>query len=887
MTETKIKVRTTLGVTDHNLLDNRFIDNQHTINAISGLEEALGSKQNVLTAGENIEISEEGEISAVDTTYTAGENVSISEENVISATDTTYTAGTNVSIDNGVISAVDTTYTAGTGIDITNGVISNTQTSAEWGNVTGNLNDQTDLKNALDAKANSSDLATVATSGSYADLSNKPTIADGILTIQKNGTTVDTFTANSSDNKTVNLVIPTTAADVSAMPDSVKYGASITVAIDSSNYQVTTTLKDQDGNTLGTAQVIDLPLESVVVSGSYDDVNKNVVLTLQNGSTITFSLADLVSGLQSEITSQNKLDADLVDDSTSVNKFVTASDKTTWDGKQDAISDLATIRAGANAGATAVQAGDLATVATTGNYADLSGTPTIPTVNNPQITITQGGVTKGSFTLNQTSGDTIALDAGGGSSSYDDETINENASNQLQAIGLKEARTDTAIRLWHGTEQQWEEGASQTWYNWGEANIPAAWSFIEYTSLPNTNIWSYVAYGNNKFVAVPGLSFNDVVAISADDGETWSSSSLPTGHSTRWNAIAFGSNNFVTLGYNSNVAAYSSDGSTWTDVTLPSTERWTGIAYGGGRFVAVSSQMTVNTSAVYSTNDGTSWTASNSKFGNDWGVNTMCSLVYGNNMFLAIGGINTASDKIAYSTDGGETWRGGIISSSQTWMRAAYGNGKFVAVAKGTDTYAYSSDGLTWTESTLPSSANWMSITFGNGYFVAVADNGKYAYSPDGENWEENTFTSSGWFDVAFGNNKYVSITKETYKVSKLFGKPDKYYTIESEPTLNSIVYSEPNVVSALTITATGTGTITLSNTKTYSYNSSGNETTYRSIGEVYPNYLCLINGVGIKIGTTSIVTVDQTYNASSTNAQSGVAVDSVVGNIETALQEV
>lgn len=40
----------------------------------------------------------------------------------------------------------------------------------------------------------------------------------------------------------------------------------------------------------------------------------------------------------------------------------------------------------------------------------------IPTVNNPTITITQGGVTKGSFTLNQASGDTIALDAGGGGS---------------------------------------------------------------------------------------------------------------------------------------------------------------------------------------------------------------------------------------------------------------------------------------------------------------------------------------------------------------------------------------------------------------------------------------------------------------------------------------
>jgi hypothetical protein len=50
--------------------------------------------------------------------------------------------------------------------------------------------------------------ATVATSGSYTDLSDKPTIPtvnNGTLTIQQNGTTVDTFTANSSSDKTVNI----------------------------------------------------------------------------------------------------------------------------------------------------------------------------------------------------------------------------------------------------------------------------------------------------------------------------------------------------------------------------------------------------------------------------------------------------------------------------------------------------------------------------------------------------------------------------------------------------------------------------------------------------------------------------------------------------------
>jgi len=46
--------------------------------------------------------------------------------------------------------------------------------------------------------------------------------------------------------------------------------------------------------------------------------------------------------------------------------------------KQDVINDLSTIRSGAALGATAVQPADLATVATSGSYNDLSNKPTIP-----------------------------------------------------------------------------------------------------------------------------------------------------------------------------------------------------------------------------------------------------------------------------------------------------------------------------------------------------------------------------------------------------------------------------------------------------------------------------------------------------------------------------
>lgn len=281
--------------------------------------------------------------------------------------------------------------------------------SVAWGHITGTLADQTDLQDELDAKANAADLATVATSGSYNDLTNKPTIPtvnNATLTIQKNSTSVGTFTANASQNNTINITVPTTAADVSALPDSTKYASSLTASINTTTYVMTLTLKDQDGNTLGTAQTIDLPLESVVVNGSYDSTNKKIVLTLQSGSTIDIPVGDLIAGLQSEITSTNKLDSDLVDDTGQTNKFMTSAEKTKLSG----IAAGAEVNVQSDWNQTTTTADDyiknkpsLATVATSGSYNDLSNKPTIPTVNNATLTIQKNGTTVKTFTANASS----------------------------------------------------------------------------------------------------------------------------------------------------------------------------------------------------------------------------------------------------------------------------------------------------------------------------------------------------------------------------------------------------------------------------------------------------------------------------------------------------
>lgn len=120
---------------------------------------------------------------------------------------------------------------------------------------------------------------------------------------------------------------------------------SFDLSIDNTTYVVTLQAKDVNGNNLGTAQTIDLPLESVVVSGSYDSATQKVILTLKDGSTIDFSVADLISGLQTEITSTNKLSADLVDDTNTTHKFVSATDIANWNSKQNAITSNSKLNA--------------------------------------------------------------------------------------------------------------------------------------------------------------------------------------------------------------------------------------------------------------------------------------------------------------------------------------------------------------------------------------------------------------------------------------------------------------------------------------------------------------------------------------------------------------
>lgn len=88
----------------------------------------------------------------------------------------------------------------------------------------------TTMATELGKKANTANLATVATSGSYNDLSDTPAIpsvGNGTLTIQKNGTSAGTFTANATTDKTINIIVPT---KVSELTDDVVKGKYLPLA---------------------------------------------------------------------------------------------------------------------------------------------------------------------------------------------------------------------------------------------------------------------------------------------------------------------------------------------------------------------------------------------------------------------------------------------------------------------------------------------------------------------------------------------------------------------------------------------------------------------------------------------------------------------------------
>lgn len=228
------------------------------------------------------------------------------------------------------------TFTANQAGDTVANIVADTPA---WGNITGTLADQTDLSQALATKLTASDIYNVLNSTAIdkalsANMGKE--LNDRLNNVESRGRFLSVWDCTTGLPETDPAGLETgdvyeyQRGDYYIVGDvgTTNYrpsGTSYTVGTPSTAVE-TETVKENDtyifdGSVWILQQNTDRDVTFATVAGSpYDNSN----------------LASALNSKQDEITQNAKLSADLVDDTSTTNKFVTATDITNWNGKVDA-----------------------------------------------------------------------------------------------------------------------------------------------------------------------------------------------------------------------------------------------------------------------------------------------------------------------------------------------------------------------------------------------------------------------------------------------------------------------------------------------------------------------------------------------------------------------
>ena len=204
---------------------------------------------------------------------------------------------------------------------------------------------------------------------------------------------------------------------------------------------------------------------------------------------------------------------------------------------------------------------------------------------------------------------------------------------------------------------------------------------------------------------------SNVVSYSVN-ADTWSNTTLPAGLATAGSkAIAYGNvgvndNRFIVTSVGDRDVAYSQDGcATWSlsANALPAVG-YNLTTYGKGLFVAMKSG---TGDTVWSAN-GVTWSA-----GAGLSTDTWTDVVWGNGRFVAIAASGT---KAAYSLDG-KNWTDVVLPTIGAPHSIAYGQGVFVITFQDdADQIISSENGIQWTSNTITAngSSGYGAVAFGN-----------------------------------------------------------------------------------------------------------------------------------------------------------------------------
>jgi len=170
--------------------------------------------------------------------------------------------------------------------------------AATWGNIVGVLSNQTDLINALNAKAATSTLAGVATSGAYGSLSGTPTLGTAASTASSTYALASVFPltfASSAAQTTISLGLNTfsTATTISLSTGTWMLNAQILVGMNGATTETHFTAQLTDGtNNLAQGQQSVVP----TLASSYASIPLGCIVNYGAPSTVSLQAAGDITG---------------------------------------------------------------------------------------------------------------------------------------------------------------------------------------------------------------------------------------------------------------------------------------------------------------------------------------------------------------------------------------------------------------------------------------------------------------------------------------------------------------------------------------------------------------------------------------------------------------
>jgi len=536
-------------------------------------------------------------------------------------------------------------------------------TSLEWGNITGDLSDQTDLKNALDGKQPTITGAATTITGSNLT-TGRVLVSDsnGKVAVSSITSTKLGYLTDVTSNIQVQLNNKLESSDLEDYVPFDNSGEDITISADSINFYT-------DG---GANNNVTINSAAVVVEGSNPTFDSTI--NFSSGNSIT-NETDAVTGDDNIVIDAPKVSTNVID----AQQYIVDAGVGYIDSNfSDPTTSADSLRF------TDGNENNTIAISPTNIYIETD------TVNNAKAYYNGEEIASKEWTIRQgyiTEIDSSDVEEALGYVPQKELTAGDNIVITESSKGWTEAEVNTNLG-----DNYWNSVAysGTKWVAIGGSGIISTstdgvtWSQAQ--NVPNLVYehsigYDALSYGNNKFVTI---SWGGYVSSSVD-GVTWEVATYNSNLGNQsWRSLVYDGTKFVALSLSGYIST-STDGSTWTAATYNSNlgnRSWRSLVYDGTKFVALDYNGYISTST-----NGTTWTQAvqDSNLGNHVWEKLGCN----GTKLVALG----YNGYYSTSTDG-TTWTQAVQDSNLdpsdlSWKVLFYNGTKFVAISEDGYTSTY------------------------------------------------------------------------------------------------------------------------------------------------------------------------------------------------------